>query len=266
MNNRFRVAVLYICTGKYSVFWEEFYRSMEKNFLKDSEIEYFVFTDADRLYDEERNNRIHRIRQDNLGWPGNTLFRFRMFVSLEEKLKEFDYLFFLNANTVCRQEITEKEFLPIEQDLLVVQHPGYYNSSAWKMPYERRKKSSAYIPYGKGGDYVYGAVNGGKTAAYLKMAKKLDKDIRQDYEKGIIAKWHDESHLNYYVWMYGNYRLLTPAYAYPENYSLPFEMKIMTVDKGKKIELDQNKLQELKDRSIKGRVAKGFRGIKSKLG
>ena len=105
MNNRLHVAVLYICTGKYSIFWEEFYRSMEKYFLKQPEVEYFVFTDADKLYDEERNVKIHRIRQENLGWPGNTLFRFHMFVSIKEKLEDYDYLFFLNANTVCRQEI-----------------------------------------------------------------------------------------------------------------------------------------------------------------
>ena len=98
------------------------------------------------------------------------------------------------------------------------------------------------------------------------MAEKLDEDIRQDYEKDVIAKWHDESHLNHYIWLHGNYKLLTPSYAYPENYSLPFEMKIMTIDKGKKIELDQNKLQELKDQSIKGRVAGGFRKIKNRTG
>ena len=87
MNNRSYIAILYICTGKYSVFWKEFYRSMEKYFLRNSEVEYFVFTDADKLYDEEKNARIHRIRQENLGWPGNTLFRFRMFVSIKEKLE-----------------------------------------------------------------------------------------------------------------------------------------------------------------------------------
>ena len=64
--------------------------------------------------------------------------------------------------------------------------------------------------------------------------------------------------MNHYIWKYGNYRLLTPAYAYPENYHLPFERKIMTVDKGSRIELDQNKLQELRNRSIKGRVLKAI--------
>lgn len=259
LNNGLHVAILYICTGKYSVFWEDFYRSMERYFLRQSKVEYFVFTDADKLYDEERNLRIHRIRQENLGWPGNTLFRFHMFVSISERLEDYDYLFFLNANTVCRQEIMEEEFLPTEQDLLVVQHPGYYNCSVWKMPYERRKISSASIPWGKGRDYVYGAVNGGKRVAFLDMAKELDDEIRRDYEKDIIAKLHDESHLNHYVWKYGNYKLLTPAYAYPENYQLPFERKIMTIDKGTKIELDQNKLQELKDRSVKGRMLKMIR-------
>lgn len=93
LNDKLHVAILYICTGKYSVFWEEFYRSTEKYFLRKSAVEYYVFTDADKLYDEDRNVRIHRIKQENLGWPGNTLFRFRMFVSIEEKLEDYDYLF-----------------------------------------------------------------------------------------------------------------------------------------------------------------------------
>lgn len=261
INRQNKIAVLYICTGKYVAFWEDFYKSFEKNFLKKSHVEYFVFTDAGSLYGEGRYDNIHRIEQENLGWPGNTLFRFRMFVSIKEQLTDFDYLFFLNANTLCKVQVTEEEFLPVKEDLLVVQHPGYYHSLVWRMPYERRKVSSARIPRGKGRDYVYGAVNGGKTEAFLEMAGKLDEEIGQDYEKGIIAKWHDESHLNHYIWLHGNYKLLTPAYAYPENYKLPFEKKIMTVDKKRKIELDQGKLQELRDKSIRGRIKKLF-GVK----
>ena len=44
-----KVAVLYIATGKYTVFWPEFYESAEKYLLKDCEVHYFVFTDADDL-------------------------------------------------------------------------------------------------------------------------------------------------------------------------------------------------------------------------
>ena len=41
-----KVAVLYICTGKYDVFWKDFYISYEKYFLPDCEKHYYVFTDA----------------------------------------------------------------------------------------------------------------------------------------------------------------------------------------------------------------------------
>lgn len=259
MEKQNRVAILYVCTGKYTVFWEDFYRSFEKNFLNNSDVEYFVFTDADKLFDEENNRRIHRIYQENLGWPGNTLFRFRMFIGIREQLRDFDYLFFINANALCREEITEEEFLPVNQDLLVVQHPGYYHCRARRLPYERRGISSACIPRGQGKYYVCGGVNGGKAEAFLRMAERLNQDIEKDYEKGIIAQWHDESHLNHYIWNYDNYKLLPPAYAYPENYKLPFKKKIMILDKSKKTELDQDKLQELKDRSIKGKIAKLFR-------
>ena len=44
-----RVAMLYLSTGKYAVFWPEFYRSFEAHFLPDCEKHYFVFTDAENL-------------------------------------------------------------------------------------------------------------------------------------------------------------------------------------------------------------------------
>ena len=44
-----KVAALYIATGRYTVFWPEFYESAEKYLLKDCEVHYFVFTDAATL-------------------------------------------------------------------------------------------------------------------------------------------------------------------------------------------------------------------------
>ena len=74
-----KVAVLYICTGKYSILWKEFYESFEKHFLPDCKKEYFVFTDADKIEYEDNNSSIHRIAQEALQWPYSTLLRFHMF-------------------------------------------------------------------------------------------------------------------------------------------------------------------------------------------
>ena len=107
MKKQFQIAILYICTGRYVAFWEDFYKSFEKYFLKKSKVEYFIFTDSLQITEEENNN-IHRIYQENLGWPGNTLFRFRIFNSIKEELAPFDFVCFFNANMVCMQEITWK--------------------------------------------------------------------------------------------------------------------------------------------------------------
>ena len=110
-----RIAILYICTGKYDVFWKGFLRSYEKNFLPNSIKEYFVFTDAPSLYGEDKCKRIHKIFQKKLGWPYDTLMRFQMFDSIADRLQEFDYVFFMNANCKCVSVITEEEFLAAEK-------------------------------------------------------------------------------------------------------------------------------------------------------
>lgn len=252
-----RVAILYICTGAYDAFWKEFYRSFEEKFLPNTIKEYFVFTDAAHIYDEENCTRIHRIPQENLGWPGNTLFRFRIFSRIIEELKEFDYVFFMNANIICQTEITEEEFLPIDENLLVVRHPGFYDDKPYVFSYERDKKSLAYIPYTKGKVYVCGGVNGGKADSFIELIQELDRRITIDYENGIIAAWHDESHINKYILDRNDYKLLSPSYAYPEGWDIPFEKKLLLIEKEKVIKLDQSKLQRQKTKpSLWARIKK----------
>lgn len=230
-----KIAVLYICTGKYTVFWKDFYESFEKKFISDFDKEYFVFTDCKDLYDSE-NVRVHIIEQENLGWPGNTLFRFKMFLSQQEKLREFEYVFFMNANVLCVEPVGE-EFLPVKESLLFVAHPGFYNVPNYRFPYDRNKKSSAYIPYGKGEVYVCGGINGGKVKAFLDMCRELDMRINLDYNKGVIALWHDESQVNRYILENKDYKLLPPSYCYPEGSNIPYEPILLVREKSKYIDV-----------------------------
>ena len=92
-----KIGMLYICTGKYTVFWPEFYRSFEEKFLPGCEKEYFVFTDAPAIEYEDAP-RVHRIYQEAYPWPYSTLKRFSIFLTQEDALRGMDYLFFFNAN------------------------------------------------------------------------------------------------------------------------------------------------------------------------
>lgn len=229
----YRIAILYICTGKYDVFWKDFYISYENNFLIQSEKEYFVFTDSDKIYDEDKCRRIHKIYQKNLGWPDDTLMRFHMFSSIKNELRKFDYIFFMNANCKCVTEISEEEFLPLEKDIVVVQHPGAYSKNPKQFTYDRNPKSTAYIPKGKGQYYVCGGINGGKGPAYLSLIEELKRNIDIDKDNGVIAKWHDESHINHYILQHNNWVMLSPSYCYAEGWNLPYKPKILVREKSK---------------------------------
>jgi hypothetical protein len=229
-----KIGILYICTGKYTIFWKDFYLSMEKNFLTELDKHYFVFTDSSNVDFENENPRIHKIYQENLGWPDNTLKRFHIFLNSEKKLLAMDYIFFFNANLLIEDKITPEEFLPtLENPLLATIHPGFYNKKINKFTYERNKKSQAYIDKKSGKYYFAGGLNGGITKDFIDAIKIMKSMIDIDNINNIIAKWHDESHWNKYLLGRNDVKILTPAYLYPDNIKIPFIKKISIRDKNK---------------------------------
>ena len=236
-----KVGILYICTGKYTVFWPDFYRTFRKKFLPESDKTFFVFTDAPSIEGDGAPD-VRRIYQKALDWPYSSLLRFKMFAGQAAALEKMDYLFFANANLVCRETVTEAEFLPRPDRgelLLVVQQPGFWDKKPIFYTYDRNPKCRAYIPYNCGRDYVSGGLNGGTAAAFLAMSRELDRRTDADLADGQMALWHDESHLNRYIAEQdpASYRLLTPAYWYPEGWDMPFAQKIVVRDKSKWIDM-----------------------------
>lgn len=230
------VAILYICTGRYSIFWQNFYKACEENFLLDCQKHYFVFTD-DAAILEIKDERIHPVLQEIEEWPFPTLHRFDYFLRIKSELLQFDYVMFWNSNILVKEKIYADEFLPRaekNEKLFVVQHPGFYNKKPDEITYDRNPKCLAYIPYGSGSFYFWGGANGGEASEYIKMCEILADRIRKDYENGVIALWHDESHLNKYMYEYKEpFRILPPDYGYAEDWDLPFEQKVLILDKAK---------------------------------
>lgn len=228
-----KIGILYICTGKYSIFWKDFYLTCEKNFITEAEKHYFVFTDSPQIEFEKDNQNVHLIYQRNLGWPNNTLKRYEIFLKSEDKIMQMDYLFYLNANLLFLEEITAEEFLPrSDQKLVGCLHPGYYNKPVKKYPYEGNHRSKAYISKKDGKYYFAGGINGGITKDFITAIKTLRDNIEQDLNNQIIAKWHDESHWNWYLNTYsGSLKILSPAYLHPEGRNITFNIKILVRDK-----------------------------------
>lgn len=227
-----KVGILYICIGRYDIFWKDFYLSIEKYFLKDSEIHYFVFTDAENIFDETNNRRIHRIYQKDLWWPNNTLMRFQMFLDHKREYEDIDYLFFCNADLEVVSLIEENEFLPIgKQKYLATLHPGYYDKKRGSFPYEKNPLSTAYIQDDMWERYFAWWLLWGKTRDFLFASGQCNQNILKDKVHWFVARWHDESYWNQFLAGRDDVHILESSFLYPQRSKLKIQKKIQIRDK-----------------------------------
>ena len=226
-----KICILNIATNKYINFVEQLLDSVEENFLNGHEISALVFTNHE-IEEVSENVKISQIEHEP--WPIPTLKRYHYFLKEKEYISQFDYCFYMDVD----MRIVDKVGDEILGDLVATQHPGFWFKSPNEFSYERREKSTAYVPYGEGKMYYAGGFNGGKPEYFLKMAESIAENIEKDFENNLIAVWHDESHMNRYLIDNPPTLELTPSYCYPEavkfnpaGWNVPFEEKIVALEK-----------------------------------
>lgn len=258
-----KIGILYICTGKYSIFWKDFFESCERFFLPQIEKKYYVFTDAS---DIQNTNNIKTYYKQSKGFPYDSLLRFDMFIEIEEDTKECDYVFFFNSNMEFKKVITPDMFLPTAEDngLLGVLHPGYYNKKhPWFLPYEKKKSSTAYIKNVKGETYHYfmGGVNGGTHEAFYRLSHDCSKQIKKDLDNNCMAIYHDESQINQYFHN-KKIKILPPSFGSFEDGEFSFKPYIIIRNKVKYGGKSFDKLpQTAYIQRIKRRIKELYRNI-----
>ena len=216
-----RVAVLIPATQRYTVFVPPILESLRTYFLTDCEVEPIILTD---LPDKVSARTFYIPHQP---WPGVTIHKFHYLCRYEAELSPFDYVYLLDADMRVVAPVGRE----ILGDLVATRHPYFYDKQPDEFVYDRNPASTACIPMGSGSAYVMGAFFGGKWANVLAMAKDRSAAIDADEARGVVAVWHDESHLNRYVCAHPETTLLPPGYCYPEGASIPFEPRILALDK-----------------------------------
>jgi len=220
-----KVGLLVIATNKYTRFLQPLIDSADEHLLKNHDVTYFVFTNEEVDIQTDRN--VIKIDVEHKEWPWMTLGRYRIFSDAHEQLSEMDYLYYSDADMKFVAEVGDE----ILSDRVATQHPGFYGR---KGNPETNPNSLACIYPHEQNQYFAGGFNGGTSEEYLKMAKKLADNIDIDFEKGIIAKWHDESHMNRYFFDNTPTKILNPSYCYGESMNIPFEKKLIALDKNHK--------------------------------
>ena len=227
-----KIAILYIATGDYSIFWKDFYTSSEIFFIPNIPKHYFVFTDSQDIRSSEDVSVIFKKCE---GFPKDSLFRFQMFLTIKDRLKSFDYIYFFNSNMMFLGFVGD-EFLPKnnlqENGLIGVLHPGHSDKNYLWYPYDRNAESKAFIPFVRNKKYSYfmGGVNGGLSVDYLRLIEACTINIEKDLKFGYIAIYHDESHLNRYFFE-NNCKILPSEYGWIEGKKSDKPIKILIRDK-----------------------------------
>lgn len=164
------------------------------------------------------------------GWPAATLYRHH--VLLEEPLPETDYLYLVDADMRWEGHVGTE----VLGDLVATRHPGFVGRPASALPYERRAESAARVS--RGGTYYAGGFVGGRCDRFLDLSRRIKDGIDRDDEQGIVAVWHDESHLNAQLAKTPPTLTLPPSFCYPDNDSAylrtwpeRYERKLVAVDK-----------------------------------
>lgn len=223
-----KIGVVIIATRKYFDFVEPLLESIRRFFLvlPGYEVVPFVFTDRPKV-----SHGAVRFKVKHRPWPMMTLLRFHMFLEQRKLLEEMDYLFYCDADMRVVDFVGEE----ILGTTVATIHPlAYDKKRAELVGYENRMESKAYIPPDKGQRYYQACFFGGRTKEFFDIATELAQCIDEDLNRGIIAKWHDESHLNRFFADHPPDVELSPAYCYPEKMSLPFKPKIIGVEKNNK--------------------------------
>ncbi len=220
------VGLMIMATGKYIYFTDPLIQSAEKYFCKNHTVTYFIFTDAER----ESTENIKYIYQQRLGWPHDTMMRFEAYYNHRDLYSSQDYLFACDADMLFVNDVGDE----ILGERVATLHPGFYDQRRKYFTYDGNPNSKAYIGPEEGHFYFAGGFYGGSAKEVLNITKVCSENIRNDLSRDIIALWHDESHWNRYCLDYPPTVILNPSYCYPGNRFIPFEKRLVALDKNHK--------------------------------
>lgn len=221
------IGIVCIATGKYDVFVEPFLNSLI-NFLPNCEKHIYLFSDRFSKSILRDDLFVQRFAVEHKPFPYPTLMRYKWISVLEDfiftmdGIPTVDYLFYSDVD--MRMVNVGEEIL---HPLVAVRHPGFYQGGG---SWEDNHNSLAYVPPEKRLKYYAGGFQGGETKTYIEAVKTMRNNIQTDLDNWITAVWHDESHWNKYL-SENTFTELTPAHCYPQGANLPFEQKIIALNK-----------------------------------
>ena len=240
------LGVISIATGeKYREYWFELIQSFKATSRNFAAINFYLLTDdldSANKFAGRIGMQLNAFEIPSYGWPEATLLRYKEILKQEDCFKE-DILMYIDADMLVCYEFESTlhpEFW--KSGIALVAHPGYWRPSGFELlryylknpfflasdaihfartgglgTWEMRRQSRAFVARRARKIYVCGGTWMGKRNQFLKMVRSCSENVEEDLSRGLVAKWHDESHLN--KWFSDNdVTVLSPSYCFDPTY------------------------------------------------
>lgn len=223
-----KIAIIFIGTSDYIKFFPKYYFTTKRLFLPETKKDFFVFTDRIKYPFLKNKKDVIVVKAPHTNWPLSTMKRFEYINGVRKKLEKYSHIIFIDADTYVNQPVYENNFFSHDKPFFGVQHPNFVKLRG---VFDFNPLSKASVNENDDlSTYWQACFWGGKGKEFLELSKELEKRTNQDFEKKVIALWHDESHLNkYFIERKEKVYTYDPSYAYPQKRPIikPFKKKIV---------------------------------------
>ena len=259
-----QLTIFTVATDRYLDFWLDLMSSANKFVEKSLIVQWIVFTNREKdippVLKRTLGGNLLVVEFESVPWPMPTLLRYELLVSVSDKVKgsvvmhlDADMLFVKNLS------LEDLENSIGGNKVALIKHPGFYRprnlsrlNFYLKHPvfvmrdlksvvingglgsWETHPNSLAYVERKLRKNYVCGGVWFGKKDAVIQLCELLGNRIKSDLSRNVIARFHDESHLNWYA-VNNEVSTINPEFCFEPSYPQLNQIvpTIIAVDKGR---------------------------------
>lgn len=219
-----KALIIYIATGDYSTYFNNFKESLHRFLPCTEKVIYYVsdhtnfiedvnLTTKTSQYCTSDNNKFKLFKRnvEHLPWPIIALMKFKYVLDGIEATKdeEITHVYYFNANVKFLKVVPESVF--ISSRLIAVEHSNLlvHCRNNTELLCKQGQMGLARIDH----PYVYVASGalGGPVDKLKEAATEIYKWTRYDLGKNIIPDWHDESYWNKYIDIHKDEVKMLPA-------------------------------------------------------
>ena len=216
-----------VATNRYIKYWQAMAHSADKNLFVGHDVVLTVFTDQIEkvrgIEGDLERIRVNPVKIRDLKWPLAPLSKFQLFTNHKS---EFDQpvLMHLDADTIVAPGAgADLEPTTWNGGVALVRHPGFRRPCSWRRlnlylsypdlllrdfyrvaregglgTWETNTDSTAFVPRNKRVNYICGATWFAVAEYMQDLCEELSQHVARDLQRGVVARFHDESHLNWF--------------------------------------------------------------------